>query len=156
MTRSIFDPITGDAESSLLPEACDNPPHISLHRPVERAVIDVAPLDGGKVLMVELIGKIHKSDYHGFMRIVEKAVQENGNVRILVQMTNFHGWDFDGLWADLEFDEMHFADIDRLAIVGEATWEKWMAVFCRPFTTATIRYFNSNELKTAKEWITAK
>jgi hypothetical protein len=71
-------------------------------------------------------------------------------------MTNFHGWDFDGLWADLEFDEMHFADIDRLAIVGEATWEKWMAVFCRPFTSATIRYFNSNELKTAKEWITAK
>ncbi len=39
----------------------------------------------------------------------------------------------------------HFRDIDRLAIVGETKWEQGMATFCRPFTTAKIRYFDRKD-----------
>ncbi len=36
------------------------------------------------------------------------------------------------MWEDIKFDMKHFADIERLAIVGESKWEKGMAVFRRP------------------------
>ena len=46
-------------------------------------------------------------------------------------------------------------DIERLAIVGETKWEKWMVTFCKAFTTATIRYFPSEHAAEARAWITA-
>jgi hypothetical protein len=112
-------------------------------------------VNGGKVLMIELSGKLHKYDYHHFVPVVEKAVKENGKVRMLVQMIDFHGWDFDGLWEDVKFDAGHFHDIERIAIVGDTDWEKWMALFCWPFTAATIRYFSEDRLAEAKTWIGA-
>ena len=57
------------------------------------------------------------------------------------------------LWEDIKFDLKHFADIERLAIVGEKRWEQGMAAFCRPFTSAKIRYFDHSRIEEAREWI---
>ena len=46
-----------------------------------------------------------------------------------------------------------FKDIDRLAIVEEKAWEHGMSFFCRPFTTATIQYFDRTQSETAANWI---
>jgi len=43
---------------------------------------------------------------------------------------------------DIKFDIKHFADIERLAMVGDKKWQHGMATFCKPFTKATIRYFD--------------
>lgn len=56
-------------------------------------------------------------------------------------MREFHGWSMGALWEDIKFDLHHFADIERLALIGDKKWEVGMAVFCKPFTTAKIRYF---------------
>ena len=47
----------------------------------------------------------------------------------------------------------HFADIERLAMVGEKKWQKGMATFCKPFTTATIRYFDHADAVEARKWL---
>jgi hypothetical protein len=57
------------------------------------------------------------------------------------------------LWEDTQFDMRHFNDIERLALVGETRWQQGMAVFCRPFTTAKVRYFDHSELAKARQWI---
>jgi hypothetical protein len=49
----------------------------------------------------------------------------------------------------------HFSDIDKLAIVGDRRWQKGMSMFCRPFTTATIRYFDHAAIEAARDWVTA-
>ena len=41
----------------------------------------------------------------------------------------------------------------RLAIVGEKRWHKGMAAFCKPFTTAEIRYFEHDGVDEARDWI---
>ena len=43
--------------------------------------------------------------------------------------------------------------IERLALVGEKRWEAGMAVFCKPFTTAEVRYFDESKAEEAAEWI---
>ena len=70
-------------------------------------------------------------------------------------MFDFHGWNAGALWDDLKFDLKHFSDIERLAIVGDKAWEKGMSVFCRPFTTATIRYFDRSAIEDARQWVAA-
>ncbi len=57
------------------------------------------------------------------------------------------------LWEDIKFDWRHFSDIERLAIVGDSKWEAGMAVFCKPFTTAKIRYFDESKAAEASAWI---
>ena len=54
---------------------------------------------------------------------------------------------------NIKFDLKHFSDIERLALVGEKRWEKGMSVFCRPFTTAKIRYFDRPAVAEARAWL---
>jgi hypothetical protein len=109
--------------------------------------------DGGKVLVVNLSGKLTKEDYAHFVPEVERLIKDHGKVRMLVRMHDFHGWTMGALWEDIKFDLHHFADIERLAIVGEKRWEAGMAAFCKPFTRAAIRYFDPSKADEALPWI---
>jgi hypothetical protein len=40
-------------------------------------------------------------------------------MRVLFDMSASHGWEAGALWEDIKFDIKHFADIDRLAMVGD-------------------------------------
>jgi hypothetical protein len=83
--------------------------------------------NGGKVLELQLTGKVTKEDYEQFVPAVERLVKEHGRIRILVEMRDFHGWTAGALWQDVKFDAKHFSDIERLTIVGETKWQHGMA-----------------------------
>jgi hypothetical protein len=107
----------------------------------------------GKVLIVNLGGKLTRDDYAQFTPAVERAVKAHGKVRLLVRLHGFHGWTLGALWDDVNFDLRHFSDIERLALVGDSKWEAGMALFCKPFTAATVRYFNEGKADEASAWI---
>ena len=108
---------------------------------------------GGKILILNLSGKLTKEDYAGFTPEVERAVKEHGKVRMLVRMNDFHGWTLGAMWEDMKFDLYHFSHIERLALVGDKRWEAGMAVFCKPFTTAKVQYFDESKADEAGTWI---
>jgi hypothetical protein len=113
----------------------------------------LAEKNGGKVLEVAVSGKLTHSDYERFVPAFEHLAKEHGKIRVLFEMTDFRGWEAAALWDDIKFDLKHFADIERLALVGDKKWEKGMSVFCRPFTTATIRYFDRSAIEDARTWL---
>ncbi len=115
--------------------------------------IQVKIEDGGKTLAVHVSGKLVKADYEQFVPEFETLVEKHGKLRILVEMSDFDGWDAAALWEDIKFDARHFSDIERLAMVGESKWQHGMAIFCKPFTTATIRYFDHADADVAKAWL---
>ena len=106
-----------------------------------------------KVVVVEAAGKLTRQDYEEFVPRIEASIQAVGKIRLLFKMVDFHGWTASALWQDLKFDIKHFRDIERLALVGDKKWEKGMSVFCKPFTTAKIRYFDISEADQADDWI---
>jgi len=108
----------------------------------------------GRILEVRITGKLTKEDYEQFVPLSEEMIRENGKIRVLFVMHDFHGWTAGALWDDLKFDLKHFAHIERLAIVGESKWEHGMAIFCKPFTLGKVRYFDISKLDDAREWIT--
>lgn len=109
----------------------------------------------GKILAIKMSGKLTKEDYKHFLPEVERLIKDHGKIRILCQMHDFHGWEMGALWEDIKFDVKHFADIERLALVGHRKWQAGMAAFCKPFTRAKVRYFDETDASQANEWIWA-
>lgn len=116
--------------------------------------VQLKEMDQGRILEVEVNGKLTAQDYRRFVPEFERLVRQHGKISVLFDMKDFHGWDMGALWQDIKFDMKHFSDIDRLAMVGDKKWEAGMSDFCRPFTKASIRYFDQADIDEARQWIT--
>jgi hypothetical protein len=121
----------------------------------EMSAVALKETNGGKVLEILLTGKLAKEDYDQLVPAMERLIKEHGRIRILVEMRDFHGWTAGALWQDFKFDAKHFTDIERVAMVGETKWQHGMAIFCKPFTTASICYFDRPAIDQAREWLAA-
>jgi hypothetical protein len=108
-----------------------------------------------KVLAFRLSGKLHDADYKTFVPAVDEAAK-SGKLRMLAEFHDFHGWDAHALWDDIKFATTHCTKFDRIALVGDKTWEKWMAGVCKPFTMAKVRYFDAAAVADAWAWLQEK
>ena len=116
-------------------------------------MIEQLPQKSDQILGFKLSGKLHDEDYKKFVPVVDAAAAKHGKIRMLAWFHDFHGWDMHALWDDIKFSTTHCTKIRRIAIVGEKTWEKWMATVCKPFTMAKIRYFDAKDAESAKKWL---
>ncbi len=107
----------------------------------------------GKLIVVHVTDKLAASDYEKFVPEVDRLIEKQGKVRILLEMHDFHGWSCGALWEDTKFAFHHFRDIERLAVIGEKKWQKGMATFCKPFTKAEVRYFDHSQADEARTWL---
>ncbi len=118
------------------------------------STVDTLEMDvNGRVIEVRVTGKLTKEAYERFEPVVAFQIERFGKLRILLALHDFHGWTAGALWDDTRFELKHCRDIDRLAVVGEAKWEQGMAVFCKPFTSAAIRYFDQARIDEARRWV---
>ena len=60
--------------------------------------VELKELDSGKTLDVHLTGKLDREDYLAFGPVVERLVKQHGKIRMLVEMTDFHGWTAGAVW----------------------------------------------------------
>lgn len=117
--------------------------------------VELKQINDGKMLEVHATGKITAVEYQQLVPMFEQLVKQHGKLRVLFQLHDFHGWTAGALWEDIKFEQKHFSDIERLAIIGETKWQAGMAKFCRHFTTADIRFFKADQVKVAREWLAA-
>jgi hypothetical protein len=104
-------------------------------------------------LEVHASGKLDRHDYETLVPEVEQLIREEGKLRVVFVLDDFHGWTAGGLWEDVKFDVRHFDDVDRLAIVGDQQWHARMAGVCRLFTTAEVKYFDRTHVDEARQWV---
>jgi hypothetical protein len=115
--------------------------------------VELKEESGGRMLEVRATGKLAASDYVELIPTFEQLNKQHGKLRVLFELHDFHGWTAGGLWQDFKFEEKHFSDIERLAIIGETKWQALLAKFCKPFTTAHVRFFRPEQVDTAREWL---
>src|SRR5262245_57830771 len=116
-------------------------------------MIEPLPHSSDKVLGFRMSGKLHDEDYKKFVPMVDEAIAKSGKVRLLAEFHDFQGWDMKALWDDIKFSTTHCTKIERIELVVEKSWEKWMAAVCKPFTMAKIRYFDAGETAAAQAWL---
>ncbi len=108
-----------------------------------------------KFVEIDLRGKLSKEDFQNFVPEIEQQIQQHGKLRLLVHMHDFHGWTASGIWEDLKFEMKHFKDFERIAFVGDQRWEATLSSFCKPLTSAEVRYFEESQLEAARAWLEA-
>ena len=108
---------------------------------------------GGNFLTVHVSGILSEADYTRFVPQFEQFVQERGKLRVLFEMTCFHGWEAAALWEEIKFDVKHLVGIDRFAMVGDMQWQHVMAIFCKPFTKVKMQYFDHTDVAGAQKWL---
>ena len=109
--------------------------------------------NGGKTLAIHSTGILTKEDYLSCVTAFERLIAQHGKLRVLMDLTDFHGLEAGALWEEIRFDVKHYADIERLAIIGDQKWQQGMAAFFKPFTKATSRYFDIANAAEAWKWL---
>ena len=115
--------------------------------------VQIKEENGGKLVAVQVTGKLVKADYESCVPEFDRLIRQHGKLRLLFELSGFHGWEAGALWDEIKLDIEHFADIERLAVVGDKKWEHYMVTFYRAFTKATIRYFDQGNAAEARKWL---
>lgn len=115
--------------------------------------INLSKKNGSKTLEVQVSGKLVNEENQQLVPEFERLVKQNGKLRALLDLTDFHGWEAGALWDNINFDLRHLLNLKRFAMAGNRKWEKAMSAFCEPFTTAKIRYFEHAAIADARAWL---
>ncbi len=115
---------------------------------------DVLPRTTDQVLGVRVSGSITGDDYERLRPLLDERVRQHGAVRLLVWMVDFDGWgDLEAAWEDLKLDAAHYADVERLAMVGDERWEAWVAKATDFLAPGDVRFFDAARLDEAWAWV---
>jgi len=105
------------------------------------------------VVGYKAIGTITASDYKSLEPEVKALVEKEGSIRMLIDMSEFK-WEKVEAWiSDLRFGSEFHNKIDKMAIVGDKSWEKWITHLAKPFYARDAKYFKSADIDKAWAWL---
>ena len=105
------------------------------------------------VVGYRVVGRITKDDYQALTPEVEALVKQEESIRLLLDMEQFK-WEEVNAWgADLNFGRELKKKIDKLAIVGNKRWEKWLAAVAAPFYAQEAEFFKTDDRDAAWSWL---
>ena len=107
----------------------------------------------GNAIGFRTVGRITKDDYQVLVPEVEALVEQEGNIRLLLDMEQFEGEEFKAWGADFKFGREFRKKIDKLAIVGDKRWEKWLAALADPFYAREAEFFKTDDRDAAWSWL---
>lgn len=108
----------------------------------------------GNVLGIRLHDTITSDDYERFRPVLDERTRRHGKVRLLVHMDDFDGWgDLEALWEDAKLGAAHYRNVERLAMVGEEQWQRWVTRLTALFAPGEVRYFDQDDFDAAWGWI---
>ncbi len=120
--------------------------------------IDLSHSDSG-IVRVKVEGKIEKGDFDKHVGpVVDDLIEHQGKITgLMIDVTSFDGWT--GLGALLEhirFIKHHHKYLDRVAVVGNHTWQAILPRIAPLFINAQVKYFDETAHDAANLWITGE
>lgn len=112
---------------------------------------DVVRVDGN-VVTARITGTLTQAELGSLQKATGEIIRKQGQVRLLVLVEQFAGWEQGATWGDFSFQVQHDSSIERMAIVGEKKWSDLALLFTsqglRPFP---IEYFEG--IDKARTWL---
>lgn len=107
----------------------------------------------GNVVGYKCIGTITADDYKTLEPEVKALVEKQGNIRLLFDLSDFKWEKMEAWLPDLRFGSEFRHEIEKMAIVGDKTWEKWVTHLAKPFYARDAKFFHSTEIDKAWAWL---
>lgn len=116
-------------------------------------MFEFLPQSEGRYVAVKVTGTLSDDDYHQFVPQLEAIIAERRPIRLLLDLTEFAGWTAGGAWSDFTFDLQHRRDFERIAIVGDGTWDDVATRMRQLVLDADIRHFPAEDWWIAWDYI---
>lgn len=107
----------------------------------------------GKVVGLHASGRLTDSDYRIFMPKIEERIDAYGKIKLLVDLEDFVGWDMHAAWDDFTFGMTHWHHFEKMALVGDKSWEKITALAADRLMRGEVRFFDLKDRAAAWAWI---
>ena len=114
-------------------------------------MITEIPINESHVFAFKVTGKLEAEDYKIFRPKLEKLLERENPLSLLIKLEDFEGWTAKAAWEDMKIGFQHRDDFLRIAIVGDSPWEKLMAGFGDLFTDTEVQYFEDEN--DALKWV---
>ena len=111
------------------------------------------PVEDKNIFAFQAIGKLTAEDYDRFLPELEELIRKHGRISLLVELVDFEGWDPKAAWEDFRFGLGHDRDFERIAIVGDTSWEKAMVALANLVTRTRMRFFRREDIDQAWDWL---
>ncbi len=105
------------------------------------------------ILGYHLSGTITKNEVREIERELNAAIERWGKIRMLVELGDLSFPTPAAVWQDLKFTPQWVKDVERAAVVGNATWQQVVTKLAGIFSRGEARYFDSSELQAAWDWV---
>lgn len=109
---------------------------------------------GQRLVRARLMGKLEPSAYRDVAEEIDSHMQKAIGFRLLLDLRDFEGWEsLSGLREHLTLVSDHHRSIERVAVVGKATWMKAAVRLMSRFVEAEPRFFESEKYADAEKWV---
>lgn len=98
-------------------------------------------------------GKVSDAEIRALWHELEDSIRLHGRIRVLVRIESLQGLEPRALWSDLRGAIHNHRRIERMAVVSDAGWHRWVMPLARPFLSGPVRCFPSAETAAAWAWL---
>ena len=109
----------------------------------------------GELVLITLtaVGRLTHQDYQTITPMIESALAavKHPRVRMLVDGREWEGWEPRAAWDDLKLGLSRGNDFEKIAIIGNKSWQELSAKVGSWFIAGDMRYFT--DYKAALPWL---
>jgi hypothetical protein len=104
-------------------------------------------------LTIKVSGKLTHEDYQVMNPMVDSALigVSQPKINALVDITELQGWEMQAAWDDFKFGLKHGSEFEKIALVGNKSWQEWAAKISSWFISGDIKFFE--DIDDALIWI---
>lgn len=106
--------------------------------------VGIDRIDDRFFITMRVQGKLTHDDYARIMPMIDAALNtvDTPQADVLLDATEFEGWELRAAWDDLKLGLKHGRDFHKIAIVGDKRWQQWAAKVGSWFISGEARYFD--------------
>jgi len=107
-------------------------------------------------LSLKAIGTLTHQDYLKITPMIDSALGEvkDPQVNVFIDATELEGWELRAAWDDFKLGLKHNSEFNRIAIMGNKTWQEYLAKIAAWFISGEVKFFEDTE--TALTWLQEK
>ena len=104
-------------------------------------------------ISMRVVGTLTHDDYKRITPMFDAALStvDDPKAKVLLDMTEFTGWELRAAWDDFKLGLRHGSDFHKIAMVGDKRWQEWAAKIGSWFISGEARYFE--DFDAAVTWL---
>jgi len=118
--------------------------------------LGITRVDNHIFVELKAIGRLSHEDYQTLTPMLESAIAgiDHPEINVLIDATDFEGWEMRALWDDFKLGLKHGKEFQKMAIVGNKKWMSYAVKIGSWFIAGNAKKFD--DITEAIVWLNEK